>query len=117
LVVGSSTLLATLPMSVKTVALNNATNNIQNGAPDALGILDVASSMLFDALSYEGSVTMGSVMGAGTLNFVEGNPTTISDSNTAAGSFIRDPNGVDSDDAASDWAFSSTITPGAANIP
>ena len=119
LVVGSSTLIATVN-NAKTIAFSNASDNIQNGAPDAVGILDVNAGTLIDALSYEGSVTAGLANGvAMPLSFVEGTvlPTMVADSNQNAGSLIRFPNGADSDMANKDWVFSANITPGAANQP
>ena len=89
----------------------NATNNIQNGRanPAAVAILDTATSTLVDALSYGGSLTTP-------YDFVEGTPTTATDSNDAGGSLIRNPNGTDTGNAASDWAFTTTLTPGTANV-
>ncbi len=110
LVVGTATALALVPGGVPTLSLST----IQNGAPDALAIFDTASNTLVDALSYEGSVTAGVINGApGTYNFVEGIATTAAD--TGAGSLARLPNGVDTNDASSDWALTMTVTPGTAN--
>ncbi len=117
LVIGTPSLVATLPPNTPSIEFAAADNNVQNGSPDALGILDVGAGSLIDALSYEGSVTMGDVSGVGPLNFVEGTATTAEDSNAVAGSLIRSPDGTDTDDAASDWAFTATMTPGAANVP
>ncbi len=116
LVVGTSTLLATVPGGVATVDIGGASNTIQNGAPDAVGLFDVsnASFVLLDALSYEGSVIAGDTDG-GTFNFVEGTATTAEDPNVD-GSLSRSPNGTDTDDANSDWVFTNTSTPGVANI-
>jgi hypothetical protein len=88
---------------------------LQNGAPDGLALLD--GTTLRDALSYEGGITAATI-GGQTYNLVEGTvlPTSVEDSNTAAGSLIRNPNGRDTNDAASDWAFTTTITRGAANV-
>jgi cysteine-rich repeat protein len=97
-----------------------ASNNVQNGPGDAVGLVDLSSGTLIDALSYEGQVTGGMVEGVGPLNFVEGNPlgaTPESSDMTATGSLGRTPNGTDTDDAAADWRFSATPTPGAANTP
>jgi hypothetical protein len=118
LVVGSTVLLQSVPSTAKSKELPLATNNIQNGAPDAVGLLDVGASALIDALSYEGGITMGQVNGAGVLSFVEGTvlPTNVADSNQTKGSLIRFPNGTDTDDAAADWKFSPTVTPGSANL-
>ncbi|MGH3081906.1 MAG: hypothetical protein ACRDNH_12370 [Gaiellaceae bacterium] len=88
---------------------------LQNGAPDGLALLD--GTTLVDALSYEGGITAATV-GGQTYNLVEGTvlPTSFEDSNTVAGSLIRNPDGKDSNDAAADWAFTTTITRGAANV-
>ena len=89
----------------------------QNGAPDGVALIDTAGGGLLDALSYEGAIT-SAVIGTQTYNLVEGTvlPASVADSNSAAGSLSRIPNGSDTDDAATDWAFSSTATPGAANL-
>jgi hypothetical protein len=88
---------------------------LQNGAPDGLALLDGAT--LLDALSYEGAITSATI-GGQTYNLVEGTvlPTTVEDSNAVAGSLIRHPNGKDTNDAAADWAFTTTLTRGAANV-
>ena len=88
---------------------------LQNGAPDGLALLDGAT--LLDALSYEGGITAATV-GGQTYNLVEGTvlPTAVEDSNTVGGSLIRNPDGKDTNDAAADWAFTTTITRGAANV-
>jgi hypothetical protein len=74
---------------------------------------------LLDALSYEGSITMTTIPGVGIVSLVEGTalPGAVLDSNTVVGSLCRLPDGTDTGDAASDWAFSATITPGAPNVP
>ena len=88
---------------------------LQNGAPDGLALL--AGATLLDALSYEGAITAATT-GGQTYNLVEGTvlPATVEDSNTVAGSLIRNPDGRDTNDAASDWAFTTTVTRGAANV-
>jgi hypothetical protein len=88
---------------------------LQNGAPDGLALLDGAT--LLDALSYEGGIAAATI-GGQTYNLVEGTvlPTSVEDSNTVAGSLIRNPDGRDTNDAAADWAFTTTITRGAANV-
>jgi Lamin Tail Domain len=88
---------------------------LQNGAPDGLALLE--GTTLLDALSYEGAITAATI-GGQTYNLVEGTvlPTTVEDSNTVAGSLIRNPNGKDTNDAAADWAFTTTVTRGAANV-
>jgi hypothetical protein len=88
---------------------------LQNGAPDGLALLDGAT--LLDALSYEGAITSATI-GGQAYNLVEGTqlPTTVEDSNAVAGSLIRNPDGKDTNDAAADWAFTTTLTRGAANV-
>lgn len=88
----------------------------QNGAPDGLALVS-ASAGLLDALSYEGEITQADI-GGSPVNLVEGTalPAAVADSNTVAGSLIRNPDGRDTDDAAGDWAFTTTLTRGAANV-
>ncbi|MGH3047934.1 MAG: lamin tail domain-containing protein [Gaiellaceae bacterium] len=89
----------------------------QNGAPDGLALLDTDAGALLDALSYEGAIT-DAVVGEATFNLVEGTllDPSVADSNTVEGSLSRIPDGRDTDDAASDWAFTTTLTPGAENV-
>lgn len=89
----------------------------QNGAPDGLALIDTDGGALLDALSYEGPIT-AAVIGGTTYNLVEGTvlPATVVDSNTAAGSLSRIPDGTDTNNAASDWVFTTTLTRGAANV-
>jgi len=89
----------------------------QNGAPDGLAIVDTASGGLIDALSYEGAITSAKI-GTQSYSLVEGTvlPAATADSNAVAGSLIRNPDGRDTGNAASDWAFTTTLTKGAANV-
>ena len=88
----------------------------QNGAPDGVALIDAGGGLL-DALSYEGAIEAATIGGA-TYNLVEGTllPAATADSNTVAGSLSRIPNGSDTNDAATDWAFTATVTQGAANV-
>ncbi len=117
LVVGSTLSLATVPATALTLDQGAVSNMIQNGSPD--GVALVSGSTLIDALSYEGAITAAVIPSVGTVSLVEGTmlPATVADSNTAAGSLCRIPNGADTNDAATDWAFTATTTPGAANTP
>jgi len=89
----------------------------QNGAPDGVALIDTTGKTLLDALSYEGSITSTTIDGQ-TYSLVEGAPlpAAVADSNTVDGSLIRNPDGHDSNDAATDWAFTTTPTQGAANV-
>ncbi|MCC6555117.1 MAG: M4 family metallopeptidase [Polyangiaceae bacterium] len=113
LVVGSSTV--TPAAGALKINFSSANDNIQNGAPD--GVALVNGSTLVDAVSYEGSITAAVLSGPGTKSLVEGTamPSSRADSNTATKSLGRYPNGTDTDNATSDWALRTTVTPGAAN--
>jgi hypothetical protein len=89
----------------------------QNGAPDGVALIASASGTLLDALSYEGEITSAQIDGQ-TYNLVEGTAlaAAVADSNTQDGSLSRIPNGADTNNAASDWAFTTTKTPGAPNV-
>jgi hypothetical protein len=89
----------------------------QNGSPDGVALVNTATHALLDALSYEGAITAAVIDGQ-TYNLVEGTmlPETVADSNTQDGSLSRIPDGEDHDDAAADWEFTTTKTPGAANV-
>src|SRR5439155_14532530 len=51
-----------------------STNQIQNGSPDGVALVDTASITLIDALSYEGSITAAQINGFPPVNLVEGTP-------------------------------------------
>lgn len=89
----------------------------QNGAPDGVALVDTASKALLDTLSYEGEITAATIDGQ-SYNLVEGTAlaATVADSNTVDGSLSRIPDKQDTNDAASDWVFTTTKTPGAANV-
>jgi hypothetical protein len=89
----------------------------QNGAPDGVALINTATKALLDALSYEGAITAATIDGQ-SYSLVEGTAldASVADSNTADGSLSRIPDGQDANDAASDWEFTATKTPGAANV-
>jgi hypothetical protein len=87
----------------------------QNGAPDAVALVDTASGLLLDSLSYEGEITAAVIDGQ-TFDLTEGTPLEVADSNTVTGSLSRIPDGEDRNDSGSDWEFTTTVTPGAANV-
>ena len=93
-----------------------AVGNLQNGAPDGLAIVDALENTLLDALSYEGEVTMADIPPLGMVSLVEGQATPVLDDGVASNSMIRFPDGLDTDDALSDWKLSAKPTPGAANV-
>jgi hypothetical protein len=96
-----------------------AGGSVQNGAPDGIALVDTNTMQLVDALSYEGSITAGMVTGLGVVSLVEGTAlaAATADSNTLVGSLCRLPDGNDTNNAATDWNFTATLTPGAPNVP
>src|SRR6478672_1478059 len=65
----------TLPPATASTTFSSASDNIQNGAPDGLALVDTRSHALLDAFSYEGSVPSATLAGEpGTFNLVEGTP-------------------------------------------
>ena len=64
---------------------------------------------------YEGDDELRACVECDTV--LEAEPTAASADDTGAGSMIRQPNGSDTDDAATDWATTTTVTPGAVNVP
>jgi hypothetical protein len=121
LVVGATAVTVQPPALKLTPAVGEwpATDAVQNGAPDGVALVDTTNGVVLDALSYEGAMTMAMVNGIGVVSLVEGTalPAGTADSNTVAGSLSRLPNGTDTNNAATDWAFSASPTPGAANVP
>jgi hypothetical protein len=96
-----------------------ANDRIQNGSPDGLALVDTAAQTVIDALSYEGSITAAVLPNfPAPVSLVEGTAlaTSVADSNTTDGSLCREPDGHDTDNANADWKFSTTKTPGAANL-
>jgi len=73
--------------------------------------------VLLDALSYEGAISAATI-GTKVFDLVEGTllPVDVADSNTVDGTLARIPDGSDSGNAAADWVFTTTPTPGAANV-
>jgi hypothetical protein len=89
----------------------------QNGAPDGIALVDTAHDALLDALSYEGAIGAATI-GTTVFDLVEGTqlPVDVADSNTVDGTLARIPDGSDAGNAAADWTFTTTATPGEANI-
>lgn len=88
---------------------------MQNG-PDGVVLVDAVAATVFDSFSYEGEITAAAIAGfPGTVSLVEGQAFAGADSNTDTRALVRTPNGVDTDDAALDWAMTDIPSPGAAN--
>ncbi len=99
-----------------------AMDALQNGgtstapASDGILLVNTVTITVIDKLAYEGTLT-ATVSGFGAVNFVEGIVTTASDDSSAARSIARIPNGTDTNNAVTDWAATTTPTPGIANVP
>lgn len=91
--------------SAAVIRFTKASDNIRNG-PDAVAIVDRATGNIIDALSYGGEIS----------GYVEGTATSAVDTSASAGSLIRYPNGSDTNDASTDWIFTTSITPGVPNV-
>ena len=89
---------------------------LQNGSPDGVALVNLTTKTLIDALSYEGAITAATIDGT-TYDLTEGiTIDTTADSSTVEGSLSRIPNGTDTNNSATDWAFTTTVTRGAANV-
>jgi hypothetical protein len=116
LVIAQSNTLLTAPAAAKKVTAAGASDFIQNGAPDAVILIDTGTSAVLDAVSYEGSVTWTSVVP--NVPAYEGTGgSTFADSNSANMSLCRNPNGTDTNSNTGDFILCNTPTIGAANVP
>jgi hypothetical protein len=116
LVVGSANVVGSLPPGTLSVEFGSMSNNMQNGAPDAVALFDTGSLSVIDSLSYEGSIAAASFTDvAGTFDLVHGTGTAAVDSNSVDGSLARSPNGSSSGDDDTDWIFNPARSPGSAN--
>ncbi|AKT43517.1 M4 family metallopeptidase [Chondromyces crocatus] len=114
LVVGSTAV--TAAAGAKKINWTGAqSNRIQN---DKEGVALIRGSTVIDKLSYEGSITAAIIPGVGTVSLVEGTAlaASVADSNAIDVSLGRTPNGQDADNASTDWALSTNLTPGSANL-
>lgn len=126
LVIGSATLIATLPGTVKTLAFAGAQDQVQNGPRDSAYLIDVGNAgmsilpSIIDSVSYEGNTSANLTYSADGQNIVlapEGTTPAIADLNNANGSVCRLPNGADTNANNVDLKLCSMQSPGATNIP
>src|SRR4029078_12647428 len=89
------------------LVITPATNLIQNGSPDAIGLRD-ASNVLIDAISYEGNTGAPYTEGTG-MSVAD-----FDDNTTALKVIARYLDGNDTDDNSADWKVW-CATPGASN--
>ncbi|HZF50067.1 MAG TPA: DUF4215 domain-containing protein [Polyangiaceae bacterium] len=120
LVCWSDVVAASAPPGAVVLKPATGTGKIQNGdaLPDGIALVNVAKGSLVDALSYKGSLTAAVIPGfPEPVSLVEGTALTKTDSGVAPGSLCRQPDGMDKDNADTDWSLCSTITPGWSNAP
>lgn len=95
-------------------------DEIQNGGPDGVALVDTVKTTVIDAISYEGSITAAAITGfPQPVTLVEGQAldTTVADSTTVTKTLCRNPNGKDTNDALTDWTLCNSRTIGTANVP
>jgi hypothetical protein len=109
-----------VPSSAAVVRLAAASGagNIRNSGANGVALIDTQIPSLIDGLWYQGTNDTDEVQLDGFANpisLVEGTHTTIADSNTVPQSLDREPNGLDTDDAQSDWTTDAAPSPGVGN--
>jgi len=110
----------TVPSSALKVDPLWTQDEIQNGGPDGIALVDTVKQTVIDAISYEGSITAAQISGfASPINLVEGQAldSAMGDSTTVTATMCRVPNGTDTNDATTDWKICSTRTIGTPNTP
>lgn len=94
----------------------DASNKIQNGPRDAVLLWDTIGGRLIDTVTYNGVLHQAAILGeAVEVDPTEGTAGAPADSGSAAGSVARLPSGSDTGQNGTDFRFTSTLTPGAAN--
>ena len=105
----------TVDPAARVIAMPLARDNVQNGAPDGVVLVDTANDVVLDALAYEGSIDAATIDElSGTFSMVSGDPVSEADDNELPGSICRRPDHTDSGDDDRDWAACAP-TPGAVN--
>jgi hypothetical protein len=108
----------TVPTAAKKLDPLWTQDQVQNGAPDGIALVDTVGPTLLDALSYEGPISAATLTGfSSPVSLVEGaalDPATA-DSNTVTATLCRKPNGADTNNASVDWKLCTTRTVGTAN--
>jgi hypothetical protein len=108
----------TVPTAAKKLDPLWSQDQVQNGEPDGIALVDTVGPTLLDALSYEGGIPAATLTGfAAPVSLVEGTALAagMADSNTVTATLCRKPNGADTNNAATDWKVCSTRTVGTPN--
>jgi hypothetical protein len=106
LVVAQTAVIQNLPTGVLTVTLPIGNDDIPNTAPLGLQLYDSGYGVL-DSVTFDGKI----------VGLTEGPQGADGDSDSSDVSIARIPDGQDTDDNRGDFATTSTITPGVANVP
>lgn len=118
LVIAPSTV--TVPASALKLDPLWSQDQLQNGAPDGVALVDSVTKTVIDAISYEGAITAATISDfPAPVSLVEGMAldVAVADSNTATKTLCRKGNGVDSNNANVDWVLCNVRTVGTANQP
>jgi endonuclease I len=107
LVIGSASVVSTLPPGTLSITFSQADNNVQNGGSngDGMKLIDSATTTVLDAMSYEAIMT----------GITEGSDHAGEDLSSSDFSLSRMPNGTDSDQNGLDFIDNARLTPGADN--
>jgi len=91
---------------------------VQNGDPDGVALVDRrgAVPVIVDGLAYDGTMATFTLDEAVDIPLANTESTSLGDSNDIAGALSRIPTSCDRNTPAVDWQFTSTLTPGAANV-
>jgi hypothetical protein len=101
--------------AARVIPMPLARDDLQNGSPDGVALVDTANDVVVDALVYEGSIDHATIDGLpDTVSLMSGQPVRESDGNEVPGSICRLPDHADTDDDDRDWS-ACTPTPGSAN--
>ena len=93
-------------------------DQLQNGAPDGVVIVDAVTKKVIDAIAYEGPITAATIPDfTMPVSLVEGPALDpgVADSNTTTKTLCRKVNGVDTNNSNADWALCGSRTVGTAN--
>lgn len=95
-------------------------DQLQNGAPDGVVLVDSVTKTVLDAIAYEGAITAATLPDfPAAVSLVEGTALDagVADSNTATKTLCRKVNGVDTNSSNADWGTCNTRTIGTPNVP
>jgi hypothetical protein len=101
--------------AARVIPMPLARDDLQNGSPDGVALVDTANDVVLDALVYEGSIDDATIDGLpDTVSLMSGQPVRESDGNEVPGSICRLPDHVDTDEDDHDWS-ACVPTPGSVN--